>query len=170
MPISVYILPMARAPTTLDPFNAIAEPKRREVLAALAGRPRWRGGADGREQPEKWAADRVPRGSAGLVGARTGAGEAREWPVAELVAELGWPQPQVSKHLAVLRSVGLVIVRRQGRQRMYRLNAKQLKAVHDWTGTFERFWTAQLDRIKTRAEELAREREPGYAESDRHTE
>lgn len=104
---------MARASTTLDPFNAIAEPRRREVLGVLA------------------------RG---------------EQPVNDLVLALGWPQPQVSKHLAVLREVGLVAVRRDGRKRMYSLNGQPLKAIHDWTSTFEKFWEHQLARIKAHAE------------------
>src|SRR5258705_4789191 len=111
---------MARAPTTLDTFNAVAEPKRREVLGALA----------------------------------SGGGEL---PVNDLVRSLGWPQPQVSKHLAVLREVGLVAVRRQGRQRMYRVNGEPLKSIHDWSKTFERYWSGQLDRIKQRAEAKAAE-------------
>lgn len=110
---------MARAPTTLDPFSAIAEPKRREVLCTLA----------------------------------LGGGE---MPVNSVVQSLGWPQPQVSKHLAVLRQVGLVSVRREGRKRMYRVNGEQLKPIHDWAKTFERFWSHQLDRIKMRAEAKAR--------------
>jgi DNA-binding transcriptional ArsR family regulator len=109
---------MARAPTTLDPFNAIAEKKRRQVLDALA---------DG------------------------------ERPVNDLVASLGWSQPQVSKHLHVLKKVGLVSVRRVSRQRMYKLNAEQLKAIHDWVKTFERFWQHQLDRVKERAEAKAKQ-------------
>jgi DNA-binding transcriptional ArsR family regulator len=108
---------MARAPTTLDPFNAIAEKKRRQVLDALA---------DG------------------------------ERPVNDLVASLGWPQPQVSKHLDVLKKVGLVSVRRLSRQRLYKLNADQLKPIHDWVKTFERFWQHQLDRVKERAEARAK--------------
>ena len=111
---------MARASTILDSFNAIAEPKRRQVLGALA----------------------------------VGGGEL---PVNAIVETLGWPQPQVSKHLAVLRHVGLVSVRRQGRERMYRVNGDQLKTIHDWTKTFERFWDHQLQRIKDRAEQMERE-------------
>src|SRR5437667_1410961 len=110
---------MPRAPTTLDPFNAIAEPKRRQVLDLLAGGER---------------------------------------PVNDLVEALGWPQPQVSKHLGVLKKVGLVSARRRGRQRLYRLNAEKLKAVHDWVKSFERFWSHQLRRIKDRAERKAAER------------
>jgi DNA-binding transcriptional ArsR family regulator len=109
---------MARAATTLDPFNAIAEPRRRQVLGALAS-----GG--------------------------------RELPVNAIVEVLGWPQPQVSKHLAVLRQVGVVSVRRRGRERMYRVNGDKIKAIHDWTKSFEEFWTHQLDRIKRRAEFIA---------------
>lgn len=107
---------MARAPTTLDTFSAIAEPKRRRVLESLA------------------------------VGER---------PVNDLVLSLGWPQPMISKHLGVLKEVGLVRVRRAGRQRLYSVNGPALKPIHDWTKTFERFWTHQLDRIKERAERKA---------------
>ena len=106
---------MARAPTTLDPFNAIAEPARRELLGALAK-------ANG------------------------------EAPVNELVRVLGWAQPQVSKHLAVLRQVGLVAVRRDGRKRMYSVNGEKLKTIHDWASHFEKFWDNQLARIKAHAE------------------
>ena len=107
---------MPRARTTLDSFNAIAEPKRRRVMDALAG---------------------------------------GELPVNDIVARLGWPQPQVSKHLGVLRQVGLVRVRRDGRLKMYTLNASGLKPIHDWTKTFERFWDTQLERIKRAAEAKA---------------
>ena len=112
---------MARAPTTLDPFNAVAEPKRRRVLELLAE-------TEG------------------------------ELPVNTIVVKLGWPQPMVSKHLGVLKDVGLVAVREDGRQRFYRINGEQLKPIHDWAKTFERFWTRQLDRIKERAERIAKER------------
>lgn len=115
---------MARASTTLDPFNAVAEPKRRELLGILAGE-----------------ADDAATGGEMTVGA--------------IVETLGWSQPQVSKHLAVLRQVELVSVRRRGRERMYRVNAERIKTIHDWTRTFERFWTNQLDRIKQRAEAAA---------------
>src|SRR5271154_3848004 len=80
-----------------------------------------------------------------------------ERPVNEIVISLGWPQPQVSKHLGVLRQVGLVSVRREGRQRLYRLNGERLKPIHEWIKTYERFWKHQLDRIKTRAEEKAKQ-------------
>jgi DNA-binding transcriptional ArsR family regulator len=77
--------------------------------------------------------------------------------VGTLVAALGLPQPAVSKHLGVLRKVGLVVVIKQGRQRLYNLEAAQLKAVHDWVKTFEGLWSNQLNRIKMRAEQRARE-------------
>jgi DNA-binding transcriptional ArsR family regulator len=108
---------MARSPTTLDAFNAIAEPKRRDVLNVLA--------------------------------------QHDEFSVGGIVKTLGWPQPQVSKHLRVLLEVGLVKVRREGRNQMYTLNAEELKPIHDWVKTFERFWTQHLDRIKARAEAKA---------------
>ena len=79
-------------------------------------------------------------------------GRSEWWSVGALVDELGQAQPSVSKHLGVLRKVGLVTVMRKGRSRLYRLNPKELKAVHDWAGTFERFWTHQLDRVKQLAE------------------
>src|SRR5580693_6546176 len=105
---------MARAATTTDVFNAIAEPRRREVIAALA--------------------------------------DGGEYSVGEVVVRLRMPQPAVSKHLGVLRKVGVVSVIKRGQLRLYRLNAKELKPVHDWVKTYERFWTHQLDRIKQRAE------------------
>lgn len=80
-----------------------------------------------------------------------------ERPVNDLARSLGWPQPAVSKHLGVLKKVGLVSVRRLGRQRLYTLNAQRLKPIHDWVKTFERYWEQQLDRIKKRAEARARE-------------
>jgi DNA-binding transcriptional ArsR family regulator len=110
---------MARAATTSDVFNAIAEPRRRQIIDALS---------DGRARP-----------------------------VGEIVAVLRLPQPAVSKHLAVLRAVGLLTVDKDGQHRLYRLNAKELKPVHDWVINFERYWTHQLDRIKERAERRARE-------------
>ena len=111
---------MARAATTTDVFNAIAEPRRRQIIEILAKR------------------------GALAVGA--------------LVVALGLPQPAVSKHLGVLREVGVVSVGKSGRQRVYRLNPLELKSVHDWAKTFENFWRHQLDRIKQRAEEEARKR------------
>jgi len=104
---------MPRAATTLDPFNAVAEPKRRQVLETLA------------------------------VG---------EMAVNDLVGRLGWPQPMVSKHLGVLKEVGLVDARNQGRQRLYRVNGEKLKTIHDWAKMFERFWAHQMLRIKEQAE------------------
>ncbi len=111
---------MARAPATADVFNAIAEPRRRQVLGALV--------AGGGDRDVSW-----------------------------LVEELGWPQPQVSKHLGVLREVGLVSVVRKGRRRVYSVNGRELKPVYDWVKTYERFWEHQLLRIKDRAEQMERE-------------
>jgi DNA-binding transcriptional ArsR family regulator len=110
---------MARAATTSDVFNAIAEPRRRRIIEMLA--------------------------------------DTGELPVGDLVRRLRMPQPAVSKHLGVLRSVRLVSVNRRGRSRVYRLDARQLQPVHDWVKQYERFWGHQLDRIKRRAEEKARE-------------
>jgi DNA-binding transcriptional ArsR family regulator len=104
---------MSRATTTSDAFNAVAEPRRRDILNYLA---------------------------------------ASERPVNEIVAALRLEQPSVSKHLKVLREVGLVTARRDGKQMFYRTNADALRPVHDWTKTFERLWTHQLARIKERAE------------------
>jgi DNA-binding transcriptional ArsR family regulator len=112
---------MSRSPATADAFTAIAEPRRREILGALA-----RGGS---ERDVTW-----------------------------LIDELGWPQPQVSKHLGVLRKVGLVSVVRKGKRRMYSLNGQGLRPVYDWVKTYERFWEHQLERIKERAEQMERER------------
>ncbi len=109
---------MARIPTTFDVFNAIAEPKRRQLLTYLSS------------------------------------GEKN---VSEMVVELGWVQPMVSKHLSVLRQVGLVRVRREGRQQVYAMDADKLKPVHEWTRTFERFWSSHLDQIKMLAESRHRE-------------
>lgn len=105
---------MARAATTSDAFNAVAEPRRREILNYLA---------------------------------------LQERPVGEIVAMLGLEQPSVSKHLRVLRDVGLVNVRRDGRQMLYRTNPEAIRPLHEWAGKFERFWQHQLARIKERAEE-----------------
>ncbi|MBX3316377.1 MAG: helix-turn-helix transcriptional regulator [Phycisphaeraceae bacterium] len=84
-------------------------------------------------------------------------GREGEQPVGALVVALDLPQPVVSKHLAVLREVGIVAVTRRGRERVYRLSPRQLKAVHDWVSTFEKHWTHQLGRIKRRAESLGKE-------------
>ncbi len=118
---------MARAPTTYDPFNAVAEPKRRRILELL--------------------------------------GE-RELSVNEIVAELGWAQPMVSKHLGVLKEVGLVSERRAGRQRLYRVNAEQLKTIFDWVTPFARLWSDRFDRLdevllEMRKEENAHVRKNG---------
>jgi len=110
---------MARSPTTSDAFNAVAEPRRRQILDLL------------------------------ILG---------EMPVNDMVASLGLAQPQVSKHLRVLRAVGLVSVRGSGQQRLYKLNAERLKTIHEWVRTFEPFWDHQLNRVKERAERLANER------------
>src|SRR5512144_3099039 len=99
---------MARAPTTADAFNAVAEPRRRQILDVLAG---------------------------------------GELPVNEVVFRLGLSQPQVSKHLRVLREVGAVDVREEGRQRLYRLNGRALKPVHDWVKAYERSWEERFERL-----------------------
>ncbi|WP_328473488.1 metalloregulator ArsR/SmtB family transcription factor [Actinoplanes sp. NBC_00393] len=99
---------MARAATTSDAFNAIAEPQRRDILALL----------------------------------RTG-----ERPVTELAQELGMSQPGASKHLRVLREVGLVRVREAGKQRLYGLDARGLRPIHEWVGGFEQFWNESFDRL-----------------------
>ncbi|MGC2472960.1 MAG: metalloregulator ArsR/SmtB family transcription factor [Candidatus Sulfotelmatobacter sp.] len=104
---------MARAATTSDPFNAVAEPRRREILEYLAE---------------------------------------TELPVGDLVMKMGIEQPSVSKHLKVLREVGLVRVRRNGRHMMYRTNPEAIRPLYEWTKTFERLWAYQLLRIKERAE------------------
>jgi DNA-binding transcriptional ArsR family regulator len=109
---------MARAATTTDAFNAVAEPRRRELLELLAG------------------------------GERT---------VNELVARLGLAQPLVSKHLRVLREVGLVDVRDDGRHRLYRLNGHALKPIYDWVRPFERSWNQRLDALDELVAELQQE-------------
>jgi DNA-binding transcriptional ArsR family regulator len=105
---------MARAATTTDAFNAVAEPRRRQILSYLAHRER---------------------------------------PVGDIVAALKLDQPSVSKHLCVLRNVGLVHVRRDGRHRLYRTNAEAIRPLHEWAGTFEQFWRHQLSRVKQLAEQ-----------------
>src|SRR5262245_53870857 len=110
---------MPRARTTADVFNAIAEPRRRQIVELLARR-----------------------------GALT---------VGTLVVAVGLPQPAVSKHLGVLRQVGVVSMVKQGQQRVYQLEAAKLKTVHEWVSGFEELWSHQLDRIKQRAEKRARE-------------
>ena len=106
---------MARAATTADAFNAVAEPRRRQILDILAG---------------------------------------GESPVNDLVSTLELSQPLVSKHLRVLREVGLVDVRDEGRQRIYRLNGHELKPIHDWVRAFERTWESRFERMDAVLEEL----------------
>jgi DNA-binding transcriptional ArsR family regulator len=120
---------MARAATTTDAFNAIAEPRRRQIVELLARR-------------------------GGLA-------------VGTLVVAVGLPQPAVSKHLGVLRKVGIVSVDKDGRQRVYRLNSAELKPVYDWVKNFEPFWSRQLDRIKERAERKAQERSVSSTQPNR---
>jgi len=111
--MGMYRIHMARAATTSDAFNAVAESRRREILNYLA---------------------------------------LQERPVGEIVASLGLSQPSVSKHLRVLRDVGLVDLRRDGRQKLYRTNAEAIRPLHEWASTFERYWRRQLKRVKERAE------------------
>ena len=111
---------MARAATTSDTFNAIAEPQRRDILALLRG---------------------------------------REWPVTDLARELGMSQPRASKHLRVLREVGLVRVREAGKQRLYGLDARGLRPVHEWVGGFERFWNESFDRLDSYVQDLKQARQ-----------
>ena len=99
---------MARAATTTDAFNAVAEPRRRQILDVLA---------------------------------------AGERPVNDLVTLLDLAQPQVSKHLRVLKEVGLVEVRDEGRQRMYRVNGLPLKEIHDWVSNYQQLWSDRFDQI-----------------------
>jgi DNA-binding transcriptional ArsR family regulator len=106
---------MARAAPTADAFNAVAEPRRRQILDVLAGGER---------------------------------------PVNELVRELGLAQPQVSKHLRVLREVGAVWVREAGRHRLYRLNGSALKPIHDWVSEYERTWNERFEQLDVVLEEL----------------
>jgi DNA-binding transcriptional ArsR family regulator len=109
---------VARAATTADAFNAVAEPRRRQILDVLAGGER---------------------------------------PVNDLVGVLGLAQPQVSKHLRVLREVGAVEVRDEGRQRLYRLNGHALRPIHEWVKDYERFWAERFDAMDTVLEDLKSE-------------
>src|SRR5579871_5272145 len=111
---------MARAATTTDVFNAVAEPRRREIIELLS--------------------------------------DGQEWAVNNVVERMQMAQPAVSKHLGVLREVGVVTVVKRGQHRMYRLEAAELKTIHDWAKTFERYWNNQIDRIKERAEQKAMEK------------
>jgi uncharacterized protein YndB with AHSA1/START domain/DNA-binding transcriptional ArsR family regulator len=117
---------MARAATTTDAFNAVAEPRRRQILDALAG------------------------------GERS---------VNDLVDALGLAQPQVSKHLRVLREVGAVQVREEGRQRLYRLNGQALKPIYDWVRSYERSWTERFDQLDVVLEDLKRKEMVAVASS-----
>jgi DNA-binding transcriptional ArsR family regulator len=118
---------MARAATTTDAFNAVAEPRRRQILDALA---------DG------------------------------ERSVNHLVRELRLAQPQVSKHLRVLREVGAVSVRHAGRQRLYRLNGQALKPIHDWVQAYEDSWSERFDQLDVVLEELKRKEEGDERDDD----
>ncbi len=111
---------MARAATTADAFNAVAEPRRRQILDVLASGER---------------------------------------PVNDLVSQLGLAQPQVSKHLRVLREVGAVDVRENGRQRLYRLNGNALKPIHDWVKEYERTWSERFDQLDVVLEDLMEKEE-----------
>ena len=118
---------MARAATTSDAFNAVAEPRRREILLLLA---------------------------------------AREHSVNEIVGVLRVDQPSVSKHLRVLRDVGLVRMRCEGRQKLYRTNAEGIRPLHEWASEFERYWSNQLSRVKERAEKRAADRASAADKTD----
>ena len=111
---------MARAATTADAFNAVAEPCRRQILDVLAGGER---------------------------------------PVNDIVERVGLTQPQVSKHLRVLREVGAVDVRGDGRRRLYRLNGRALKPIHDWVKAYERSWSERFEELDAVLEELKRKEE-----------
>src|ERR1700744_2996772 len=118
---------MARATTTSDAFNAVAEPRRREILTLLV---------------------------------------VREHAVGEIVAALRIDQPSVSKHLRVLHDVGLVRMRCQGRQKLYRTNAEAIGPLHEWAATFERYWQHQLLRLKELAEATVRQNPPDLKFTD----
>ena len=120
--IGSIFLGMARAATTADAFNAVAEPRRRQILDVLAGGER---------------------------------------PVNDIVERMGLAQPQVSKHLRVLREVGAVEVRGDGRRRLYRLNGRALKPIHDWVKAYERSWSERFEELDAVLEELKR-----YEEGD----
>jgi DNA-binding transcriptional ArsR family regulator len=118
---------MARAATTADAFNAVAEPRRRAILDVLVGGER---------------------------------------PVNDLVAELGMAQPQVSKHLRVLREVGAVDVREDGRQRLYRLNGHALKPIHDWVTAYERSWSERFERLDDVLDDLKKKEQGDDSSAD----
>jgi DNA-binding transcriptional ArsR family regulator len=91
----------------------------------------------------------------------------RERPVGDVVSALGLPQPSVSKHLGVLRDVGLVHARRDGRQILYRTNGAAIRPIHEWASTFEAFWQHQLLRVKERAEQSSgSRRKPNEGEKE----
>jgi DNA-binding transcriptional ArsR family regulator len=115
-------VPVPRAATTSDVFNAIAEPQRRQILTLLKGRER---------------------------------------PVNEVAAALRIAQPRVSKHLRVLREVGLVRVRGDGKQRLYCLEARALEPVHQWVGGFERYFNESFDRLNDYVKRLQRKERHG---------
>src|ERR1700759_2240106 len=121
---------MARASTTSDAFNAVAEPRRRGILTYLAGAER---------------------------------------PVSDLVAAIGLEQPSVSKHLGLLKDVGLVRMRCHGRQKLYRTNAEAIRPLHEWASTFERYWQHQLLRVKELAEATVRQNPPDLKFIDPNT-
>jgi DNA-binding transcriptional ArsR family regulator len=121
------MLRMARAATTADAFNAVAEPRRRQILDLLAGGER---------------------------------------PVNDLVAQLGLAQPQVSKHLRVLREVGAVDVRDDGRRRLYRLNGHALKPIHDWVKAYEDSWSERFDVLDDVLEDLKRKEQEDDRDDD----
>jgi DNA-binding transcriptional ArsR family regulator len=125
---------MARAATTADAFNAVAEPRRRQILDVLAG-------ADGDELP-----------------------------VNDLVQTLGLAQPQVSKHLRVLREVGAVAVRDVGRQRLYRLNGPALKPIHDWVKNYERSWEGRFGLLDDVLDDLQQQEESNDGRDQRDRE
>ena len=116
------ILPMARAATTADAFNAVAEPRRRQILDLLAGGER---------------------------------------PVNDLVEQLDLAQPQVSKHLRVLREVGAVEVREDGRRRVYRLNGEALRPIHDWVKEYEQTWSQRFEQLDAVLDDLKRKGDDG---------
>jgi DNA-binding transcriptional ArsR family regulator len=118
--MGIYNPSIPRAATTADAFNAVAEPRRRQILDVLVGGER---------------------------------------PVNDLVRLLGLAQPQVSKHLRVLREVGAVDVRDHGRQRLYRLNGHALKPIHDWVKNYERSWSERFDRLDVVLAELKQKEE-----------
>jgi DNA-binding transcriptional ArsR family regulator len=111
---------MARAATTADSFNAVAEPRRRQILDVLAG---------------------------------------GEQPVGAIVRRLGMGQPQVSKHLRVLREAGVVEVRDVGRNRLYRVNGESLRPIHEWVAAYERLWSDRFQELDRVLDELGREEE-----------